>query len=395
MKILYDHQIFSLQTYGGISRYFCELMYYFNTYGHVNFDLATSYSNNSHLKSSLFLKHPLKKISDNKKDFLYGIDFQGKGLIFKFLKTLGFFKDYYKLNRNVSISFLKKSDFDIFHPTYYDPYFINYIDKTPFVLTIHDMIHELYPHYTWCFDKTTRWKKKLAQKAKKIIAVSKNTKTDIIKFYNINEDKIKVIYHGNPINMHYNNTVNNEINLNLPPKYILFIGNRGLYKNFYTFILAVAPLLNKDRDLNVICAGGRKFNNKEINFLIKTGVKEQIHYLNINDETLSFLYKKALAFVFPSLYEGFGFPIIEAFSCRCPVLLSNSSSFPEVASDAAVYFDANDEDSIKDTIEKVIYNNELREQLILKGIERGNFFTWEKAANETINLYEEIIQEKT
>jgi len=367
VKVLYDHQIFTSQIYGGISRYFCELLKNSKNDDEIEYKLSLKYSNNYHLKELNHLPY---------KTFFENYSFRGK---YRLLNIL---------NRKVSKKYISKGDYDIFHPTYYDPYFLDYIGRKPFVLTIHDMIHEIYPEMFSSKDKISKRKKTLSQKAIKIIAISENTKRDIIKFLGISENKIEVIYHGNSFNI---NKVDKTTKIMIPKKYILFVGNRGGYKNFELFIEAISPILDEDVKLNVVCAGGGKFNDLEIEKLINLKIKDKVFYYSGSDSVLAYLYGKAIAFVFPSLYEGFGIPILESFACRCPVICSKTSSLPEVAGDAAIYFDPTDKLSMLNSIQKVIYNDELRKQLINKGTERVKEFTWEKTAKKTKVLYEDIL----
>jgi len=363
MKVLYDHQIFSTQNYGGVSRYFFELMNYLNKYKEVDFELALSYSNNYYLKNAPFSNH--KTFSEKKKRW---------GLL-----------DL--LNKRNSKGALKKKDFDVFHPTYYDLYFLKYLSKKPFILTIYDMIHELYPQLF--SDDTSKWKRLLAQKAAKIISISENTKRDIMKFYNIDESKIKVIYLGSSLKKN-DNLIDPDIKL--PENFILFIGSRIRYKNFDLFIRAITPLLKSSEDLYVVCVGSGRFSEVESYLFNKLNIEGRVLQYLINDDTLPYLYQKALAFVFPSLYEGFGIPVLEAFSCGCPVVLSNASSFPEVAGEAGIYFDPNDESSIREAVSKVVYGGEkVRKDLQFKGLEQLKKFSWEKTAKETIAVYKKLL----
>ena len=180
MKILYDYQIFTKQNYGGVSRYFYELMD--NLRAHkIDIEIPINYSKNIYIKEADFLSRPLKGYTEYK-DFLLGLRPKGKAKIYKLLQKLNFIKNAETANQKISIERLKKQNFDIFHPTYYDSYFLKYIGKKPFVLTIYDMIHETYPELFSADNKIARQKKILAQKAEKIIAISENTKKDIIKF---------------------------------------------------------------------------------------------------------------------------------------------------------------------------------------------------------------------
>ena len=367
MKVLYDHQIFTSQIYGGISRYFFELLKNFENDDEIEYELSLKYSNNHYLKSLKNL--PYKK-------FLENYSFRGKHRLLNIL------------NKRVSKKYISKRDYDIFHPTYYDPYFLDFLDSKPFILTIYDMIHEIYPEMFFLKDKTSKRKKLLAQKATKIIAISENTKKDIIRLFGSDEKKIEVIYLANSFNINKNDKT---INIITPEKYILFVGNRRGYKNFELFIKAISPLLNDDVKLNIVCAGGGKFNDMEIEKLKNLNIKNKVFYYSGSDNILTYLYQKAVAFVFPSLYEGFGIPILESFVCGCPVICSKTSSLPEIAGDAAIYFDPTDKLSMLNSIQKVIYNDELKKQLINKGIKRVKEFTWNKTADKTKKIYEGVI----
>lgn len=367
MKVLYDHQIFSSQIYGGISRYFFELMKNYENNNAIEYKLSLRYSNN----------HYLNKYNDLKyKPFFKNFSFRGKYRLINIL------------NKKISKKFLIKGDYDIFHPTYYDPYFLKFLDVKPFVLTIYDMIHEIYPEMFSFRDRTTERKKLLAQKATRIIAISENTKRDIIRFFGIDKNKIEVIYLANSINPSENT---NDLNIDLPKKYILFVGSRSIYKNFNLFIEAISPLLIKDTELNVVCVGGGNFKEMEKEKFKKLNIVNKIFQYPANDNILAYVYQKAITFVFPSLYEGFGIPILESFASGCPVICSKTSSLPEVAGDAAIYFNSTDKLSMLDSIQKVIYNEKLKKQLKDKGIERMKEFTWKITADKTKRIYESIL----
>ena len=380
MKILYDHQIFSYQKLGGASRYFYELMNEFSNIEEIDFHLAIFYSDNEYLKNAAFMKC---------RDLMKNIQFNERIRLFKI-----FF--IYLINKWISKKLICKENYDIFHPTFYDPYF--YPLTKPFVLTILDMIPENFPdmfssrclYSRFITNKWIKAKKILAQKASKIIAISEHTKKDIIKFYGIDEKKIDVIHLGNSLKQ--SNTVISHT-IKLPDKYVLFVGARSRYKNFDNFIKAMEKILKNYKKLNIVCTGGGKFTSEEIKLFIKLGINDRIHQYSVNDDILGIIYKHAIALVFPSLYEGFGLPVIEAFSCGCPVVLNNSSCFPEIAGDGAIYFDGNDIESIQNIIEKVLYDEALREELICKGRERAKVFTWENTGRKTLSLYKNTVKQ--
>lgn len=366
MKVLYDHQIFTTQKYGGISRYFYELIKYFNKNSNIIVDMPFMFSNNYYIQD---------KKDVNFIQFLPRKEFKGKN------------KLIYPVNKFISIHKIKIQNYNLFHPTYYDTYFLKYIKDKPFVLTVYDMIHEKFPSMFKQNNKISEQKRLLVEKATKIIAISQSTKNDLMNIFHIDESKIEVVYLANSMNTSKNSTQN----IKTPDKYILFVGSRGGYKNFDRFIKGISKLFGEDVDLSLVCAGGGKFNNNELNLLKELNIEKKTFQYDINDDLLAYYYSKAEMFVFPSLYEGFGIPVLESFACKCPLVCSSTSSLPEIALDAAEYFDPYSETSIYTAIKNLLDNKEKRETLINKGTERLNFFSWKKTTEQTIKIYESIL----
>lgn len=389
MKILYDHQIFYRQNYGGVSRYFCELMNQFIFDSDLNFVLPLHYVQNDNLEQF----PQLNKYWSKRFDYLYNNRFISSIQKKIRFNALNFGLNYVINNKGESVRLLKKQDFDVFHPTYFEPYFSKYLQKKPYVLTVHDMIHEIFPNYFKANDPTKVWKKDLIENSNAIIAISENTKQDILKFTDIDPSLVHVIYHGNPFEKQ-NDSVEENTSSEPPvfaKPYLLFVGGRSTYKNFQFFIESVAGTLCKNEALHVICAGSLPFSSKEKIALEKLKILHKVHHVKINDRILKNLYKNARAFIFPSVYEGFGLPILEAFSCGCPVILSNSSSLPEIGGEGAMYFEPNDRESIILAVENVLFNEDYREDLIKKGSERLKFFSWEKTAYSTKKVYKNLL----
>lgn len=369
MKILYDFQVFAMQDYGGISRYFFELFNYFYDNKQIEFELPLMLSNNHYLKnfSPVDYRH-----------FFQEYPFFGKRTFIKSVDKI------YSINR------IRKNKYDIFHPTYYDAYFLSHIGNKPFIITVYDLIHEIFDKkYAYIRKGKRKDKKLLLNKATKIIAISENTKKDLIDIFHIDESKIEVIYLATSFNTSGNGTPQKKY-INVPGQYILYVGERAAYKNFDLFVKAVAPTL-KRYNLFLVCAGGAAFSHQEFSLCSSINIIDRVkHFKFKSDNELISLYTNAELFVLPSLYEGFGIPVLEAFSCGCPVLLSRTSSLPEVGGIAAVYFDPTDPDSIADSIERVLNDQELRTNMKIRGKEQLTNFSWEKTSQQTIRLYNSI-----
>lgn len=391
MKILYDHQIFTLQKYGGISRYFSELMTRFSKDPAIDYSVALRFSFNEHLlglpqpdahwsrRSSMCLHPHVCSLVKN------AVQYE----CIRYVLTNALLH----VNQKESERLLKKQDFDLFHPTYYDPYFLRYLEKKPYVITVHDMIHEIFPDNFPPGDPISSWKKQVLENAEGVITISENTKSDIIRLFHIDPDRIHVIYHGNPFEKTINTAqYKDSSDLRVPGKpFILFVGNRSGYKNFDFFIHAVSPILHKNNELQVCCAGGGPFSPRENEILKNLQIPGRVYYVQPDDLLMKKLYTNARAFIFPSCYEGFGLPILEAFSCGCPVLLSNASSLPEIGGDAALYFNPSDPESFTITLEHLLTDETLRMQLTSRGYQRLKQFSWEKTARATREVYEKLV----
>lgn len=368
MKVLYDYQMFSGQKYGGISRYFCELIKQFAGDDQIDASINIKFSENEYLKNDLGIK-------------TYDLPYKYKGRGRNKLISIAD-----QFNKKLTKSEIIYGNYDIFHPTYYDPYFLKVARNTPYIITVYDMIHEKFTEYYSLRDKTTENKEVLIKNATKVIAISENTKRDIVNIFGTSPDKIDVVYLGSSLN-----NQNSADMPYLPDKYILYVGNRGAYKNFDLLIDSVAETLLEDKSLYLVCCGGGGFNTSEIRKFSDKNIADKIVNIQGSDNELKTLYKNAIALVFPSLYEGFGIPIVEAMSNGCPVVLSNTSSMPEVGGDAAKYFNPNSKKELKDSVFDVVYNDKLRSELIRKGYYQSNKFTWELTAKNTLEVYRSIL----
>ncbi|AEB99026.1 glycosyl transferase group 1 [Selenomonas sputigena ATCC 35185] len=354
MNILYDSQIFFQQRYGGISRYFYELI-------------------RNMIKEESILLHE-------------GVNINAYGLrnLCAYKKFWGYhIKRNYRLRALISKInafhfryFIRNENVDIYHPTYYTDYEVHGAKK---VVTVYDMIHELFPQ-DFLGDRTAEEKAKILRNADGIIAISESTKKDLMRLLDISAEKIRVIYLANSLS----ESVQDVPVMKGP--YLLYVGNRSGYKNFMGLAQAFAGSQYKN-DVQLVCFGGGEFTKSERESLIRMGIWERTVYCSGGDDVLSNLYQFASAFVYPSIYEGFGLPLLEAMHHGTLVLTGATSSIPEVAGDAAEYFNPNEPESIREVMDRLLSDSDRRQELRARGRAREKMFSWQRCAEETLDFY--------
>jgi glycosyltransferase involved in cell wall biosynthesis len=292
--------------------------------------------------------------------------------------------------------YLRKNPVDIYHTQYILPFFISH--KTKLITTIHDISFNFFPqHINW---KDLFFLKMLIprslRKAAKIIAVSEFTKNEIAKYYKVNPEKIEVVYNSIGDNFLKKEYTAEELEnvrkkYNLPEKFMLYIGTLQPRKNLTQLIEVHARIKDKLPDLKLVIAGKRDHNyDEKIDGVIsKHDLSRDTMFAGFVDESdKSILFYLSHFFVMPSLYEGFGIPVLEAMSQAVPVAASNIPSLKEVAGEAAAYFDPRD----LANMEKILYNisidENLRSKLINLGFARLKFFSWKKSAEKILTIYQ-------
>jgi glycosyltransferase involved in cell wall biosynthesis len=351
MDVLIDHQCFTYQRFGGVSQCFSELS---KSLPDVNV--------------SVYIPPILS----------YNEYYRGGTVRYTDLGRYGNYGRYRimdAINKRRVVASMRNRSFDIFHPTYYDPYFLKHLGRKPFVLTVYDMIHELYPYLFHQWERVSENKQLLIERADRVIAISEHTKQDIISILGTDPLKIEVVHLATSITP-------DPRPKQLPYKYILYVGGLGSYKCSDEFLPAIKRILKDDPNLYFVRAGGNPQTLEELS------CKQMIH-VPITKGTLPGLYQHAEAFVFPSLYEGFGIPVLEAFACGCPVACSNTSSFPEVARDAAAMFDPLDIESIIHAIQSAMNNRGAYSSS--KGKDQLQKFSWHKTAMKTSVIYHSVM----
>jgi len=366
MKIAFDHQIFTYQSYGGISRYYASLadeLYKFNQSVKI---FAGLYQNNylEYLPSEIVKGIKVKNYPK---------------------KSSGFFN---LLNYGHCKIQLGLSNHDILHETYYSN-LPSFKFRGCRVTTVYDMIHEIFRSSFSDSENITRLKKATFSRVDHIISISQSTKNDLITMFEIPENKISVVHLG--VDLSSFQSKKSKINVTRKP-YLLFVGSRSGYKNFERLIRAYSSSDRLIADFDLIAFGSNSFNLDENELLKRLGLSNgKVIHVTGNDQILAELYSSASAFIYPSLYEGFGLPPLEAMASGCPVISSSTSSMPEVIREAGEFFNPMNIENIREAIENVVYSSSRTNELIKLGYQNIKDFSWHKCAAESLNIYRNLL----
>lgn len=365
MKIAFDHQIFCNQYYGGISRYFVSTAQNMQTRGHDTRIFAPFYIN------CYLSEFPTRAVGGR-----YLNNYPAKtGRLFALLNPV-------LAKRGIA-----KWQPDIVHETYFSKKSMAPLG-VPTVVTVYDMIHELYPDLLPANDRTSKLKRAAVERADHVICISDSTRNDLIRLFNVPEEKTSTVYLASDASPTLD--ADRVGNSNKQPRpYLLYVGMRGGHKKFSGFVEAVAGSPRLKADFDIVAFGGGVLTEVELEIIEHNGLSSaHVRHVSGDDTVLSRLYAGANAFVYPSLYEGFGLPPLEAMAHDCPVVSSNSSSMPEVIGSAGEFFVPTDINAMSKAIEAVVYSENRTKELINKGRERLKKFSWEKCADQTLAVYE-------
>lgn len=273
-------------------------------------------------------------------------------------------------------------------------FLLDLVDLKKTIVTCHDIIPIAYYH-----TRNPIWKlnAKGLRKAEKIITVSEFSKNDIIKHIRYPEDKIEIIPPAVNHNLYYQNrnkSILKKYGIKEDEKVILYVGAEEPRKNIQVLINSFDKLKSKISQIKLLKVGTPNY------LRVREKLLKQIESLNLQKDVifagyvpeseLAKIYNAVDLFVFPSLYEGFGIPPLEAMACGTPVITSNSSSLPEVVGDAAIIIDPYDANKFAEEMYEVLTEDGLREEMIRKGLDRSKMFSWEKAARKTREIYEQV-----
>ncbi len=368
MEVIIDGYIYQYQTHGGISRDFDHL-------------IPELCDQNDQLHVKLFLRRkPIRPLPSHKN--LSIINFSRIDGLFRPLKLLPY--QYSKIYNIFLQLLMANTQRKIWFPTYYL--------KPPFrwfgyqVYLVYDLIHEMYPERNPNSEGIIKLKNSAFKDANEIICISKTTAADILRYYLIPHSKIHVAENGFNRSFHQKSLQEIRHTINFP--FILFVGKRFFYKGFDTLLNAYSNW-TKNNDFKLLVVGEKWTQEEEIS-IKKNNLQDQVLLLNnISDEYLIDVYSQAKAFIYPSLYEGFGIPLLEAMSCGCPIVASKIPSTIEVAKDIPYYFEPNDATGLIMALDKALSDNNSANK-IKAGIENVKYYSWERMATEVLKVFENL-----
>ncbi len=365
MRVFYDHQVTSLQDAGGISRYYFELV-----------------------RAMLDANEPVDAFQP---ELLLGFNrsivpfpsLRPRARVSAISTSMAPGRLRYALNEALtSMAAPSRGRFDVYHTTYQRV--LPAIRKSAVIATHHDSTPDHFPGLFPDAAAIHGRLKKVYARADRIICISESCRQDLLGFFNVEPAKAVTIHHGFSALPPEREDERNHLPCRQP--FLLYVGSRAAYKNFPMMLQALAAQAQKD--LHLVAAGGGAFRADEMIEISRLKLSERVHGLpRVSDEQLASLYRNAEIFVYPSLYEGFGFPPLEAMSVGCPALVSRTSALPEICGEAAFYFDPASAEDLAASIAKLLGDEGLRHSRRQPGLAQVKLYTWQKTAAATLATY--------
>lgn len=368
LRILYDHQVFSLQDAGGASRYHFELIRNLQSLDEIAMEVLLG------LNGSVM---PFSSLQ------------QARTRVFGYRTTMkpGFTR--YAINELLSaVTAPLRGRMDIYHPTLYRA--LPWVRRRGVVATHHDCTHERFPHLFPNAASIVATKRRLFAQADAIICVSESSRSDLLRFYDVAQNKTHVVHHGfTPFGPGLGQ---GEVETSTP--YLLYVGSRASYKNF-GLLLEAFSRSDLSGSYRLLAVGGGAFTAQEQEQIASLQLTGSIALVpKADDATLARAYRDAALFVYPSIYEGFGFPPLEAMSMGCPVLVNRTSSLPEICGDAAFYFDSSDPDDLRQCLRTIVDDKQGIASKRKLGEQQVKRYDWSRCAHGTLAIYRQVTAEK-
>lgn len=367
-NIIYDHQTFIAQEFGGISRYICELAARVHRIQGFSARVVAPLHRNAYLPNTPVPQSAMR----------VPVRFRGESRVYRVI------------NEALSPALTAAASPSLIHQTYYSP-LATRKSHTPIVLTVFDMIHELFPDNFPPTDPIVRCKAACVAAADHVLCISQSTANDLMRLFGVPAEKISITYLAYS-DIFAQTSVTNEVPPHVRP-YVLYVGHRRGYKNFETALRAYSSSARLRQEFDLVTFGGpASFSATEqatmANLSLRAG---SVVRLGGSDEALARAYRHARAFIYPSRYEGFGIPPLEAMASGCVTVCSDSSSIPEVVGDAGLLFNPEDVDEARQALEDACFDEALRAQLLTRGSARVREFSWDRCALETVAAYRQTI----
>ena len=367
MHVAFDPQTFSLQPYGGISRYFLETALRLAGLPETRVSVLAFAHLNAYLRAAgngTVVGWPIPLLPEPLRPLLV------------------------RANQALARRWLARHGADLVHETYYS-HARTAPAKVPAVLTVFDMIHEKFPGYAPRTARVANAKRAAIERARHVICISENTRRDLLEVYRIDPARASVVTLGfTPLPRPAGGA-----SPALAEPYVLFVGKRGGYKDFETLLQAYAAAPDIKRDYALVSFGDAPLSGAERRLIDRLGIpRGRVRHAAGDDAALALHYRHASLFVYPSRYEGFGMPPLEAMSLDCPVVCTHAASLPEVVGDAARTFEPGSARALRAAMDAVLGSREHAAELRRRGRERVKRFSWERCARETRAIYASVLR---
>ena len=361
VRIAFDEQIFAVQRHGGISRVFAELAREFETDESLGVEIQPI--------AAPVVNEYLLRDPETARELVV---WRGRHWSFTIARSL--------LRRR------HNGPADVVHSSFYLPRMHHDYAGAKRIVTVHDMIPELFPNTRRRLDFMTM-KHTYVKQADHVICVSESTRRDLLTIYPDIETPVSVVYSG----------VGSEFSPGLDPlpelptDYLIHVGARRQYKDSPTLLKAFPAIAAQYPDLHLVLVGGGPITRAEASLIERGRLQDRVTQVSLPENLMPRVYANAKALVFPSRYEGFGLPVLEAMSSGTPTVLCDSSSLPEVGGSAAAYFAVGDVDDLASQVLEVLNDQSLREKMIHEGLLRAQMFSWNETARKTADVYRSVV----